>query len=93
MTHWLGSVLANETDPYFQQFNESAPCPAACERQSIPGQRVSQCVPTSGWKAAWEARKGQWEKQLMETKGAIAEQWYGAAEGKPHVHAHAHDEL
>ncbi|BGO95272.1 hypothetical protein NBRC10512_003035 [Rhodotorula toruloides] len=93
MTHWLGSILSNETDPYFQQLNESAPCPAACARQNVLGQRVSQCVPTSGWKAEWQKRRGSWEEKLMETKGAVAEEWYGAAGGNPHVYTHAHDEL
>ncbi|GAA5869549.1 hypothetical protein JCM8547_001520 [Rhodosporidiobolus lusitaniae] len=82
-TLWYGSVLANETDPYFQyQFNESAPCPEVCERATLPGQKVSQCVPTKEWKEAWHGRKGDWEAELMRTKG------------HPHSHVgHGHDEL
>ncbi|GAA6060899.1 hypothetical protein JCM10212_000182 [Sporobolomyces blumeae] len=69
---WFGSVLANETDPHFAHFfDESAPCPGdgACERVTLPGERVSQCLPTTEWTQRWEARKGQWEAEMMRTKG------------------------
>ncbi|GAA5920108.1 hypothetical protein JCM1841_004103 [Sporobolomyces salmonicolor] len=80
-TLWYGSVLANETDPYFSHLNnESAPCPEACERILREGKRVTECVPTAEWTTEWEKRKGQWEKELMESKG--------------HGHVrHTHDEL
>ncbi|CEQ42675.1 SPOSA6832_04514, partial [Sporobolomyces salmonicolor] len=80
-TLWYGSVLANETDPYFSHLNnESALCPEACERILREGKRVTECVPTAEWTTEWEKRKGQWEKKLMESKG--------------HGHVrHTHDEL
>ncbi|BGP19837.1 hypothetical protein JCM10213v2_007968 [Rhodosporidiobolus nylandii] len=82
-TLWYGSILANETDPYFQyQFNETAPCPAECSRELKPGTRVSECVVKEEWRAEWEGRKGTWEREMMQTKG------------HPHAHAgHGHDEL
>ncbi|GAA6036260.1 hypothetical protein JCM8097_006864 [Rhodosporidiobolus ruineniae] len=81
---WYGHVLANETDPYFAyQFNESAPCPEECTRELLPGKRVSECVPRKEWKDAWREREGEWERELMRTKG------HGAA----HPYGHSHDEL
>ena len=89
-TLWYGSILANETDPYFQQLNESATCLAGCTRTLPAGSRVSQCTPTHEWKDAWSKREGRWEAQLMSSKGAVADEWYGhGAHGPPH----SHDEL
>jgi len=68
-TLWLGSVLANETDPYFQQYNETAPCPAECHRVLPAGQRVTTCVPRPEWTEEWKKTEGEWEKELMRTKG------------------------
>ncbi|GAA5990419.1 hypothetical protein JCM10908_007362 [Rhodotorula pacifica] len=93
-THWFGSVLANETDPhFFHQFNESAACPDACTRQHVEGSRVSMCLPDEQWKRDWKAREGEWERQLMETKGAIAEEWYGVTGTGKKVRTRHHDEL
>ena len=96
-THWFGSILANETDPhFFHQFNESAPCPTSCTRQHVEGSRVSMCVPDEQWTRDWKAREGEWERQLMETKGAIAEEWYGVGIGSragEKVRTPGHDEL
>ncbi|GAA5839141.1 hypothetical protein JCM9279_002606 [Rhodotorula babjevae] len=89
-TLWYGSILANETDPYFQQLNESAPCLAGCTRTLPAGSRVSQCTPTHEWKDAWSKREGKWEAQLMSSKGAVADEWYGPG---AHGHPHSHDEL
>ncbi|GAA5827826.1 hypothetical protein JCM11251_007691 [Rhodosporidiobolus azoricus] len=81
-TLWYGSVLANETDPYFfYQFNETAPCPAECSRELVPGKRVKECVPRPEWKAEWKKREGEWERELMRTKG------------HPERAAKGHDEL
>ncbi|GAA5980478.1 hypothetical protein JCM11641_003408 [Rhodosporidiobolus odoratus] len=81
-TMWYGSVLANETDPYFHyQFNESAACPQQCSRELLPGKRVSECVPKKQWKDEWRAHQGEWEEMLMDSKG------------HPHVHHHGHHEL
>jgi hypothetical protein len=78
-TLWLGSVLSNETDPTFaHQFNETAPCPADCQRVTLPGKRVSQCTANPGWRESWEKRRGEWEADLIAEHGA---------------HSHAHDEL
>ncbi|GAA6014473.1 hypothetical protein JCM10207_001619 [Rhodosporidiobolus poonsookiae] len=69
-TLWYGHVLANETDPYFvYQYDETAPCPAECSRELLPGKRVSECVARPEWLADWQSRRGEWEKELMETKG------------------------
>lgn len=93
-THWFGSILANETDPhFFHQFNESAPCPGMCTRQKVAGSRVTMCVPDDEWKSEWKAREGEWEKQLMETKGAIAEEWYGVTGSGRKIRNRGHDEL
>ncbi|GAA5900885.1 hypothetical protein JCM8208_004637, partial [Rhodotorula glutinis] len=89
-TLWYGSILANETDPYFQQLNESAPCLDGCTRTLPAGSRVSQCTPTREWKDAWTRREGRWEEELMGSKGAVAEKWYGPG---AHGHPHSHDEL
>jgi hypothetical protein len=68
-TLWLGSILANETDPYFQQYNETAPCPDECTRELLPGKRVTECVVKPEWKEEWKKTEGDWERELMRTKG------------------------
>ncbi|GAA5878056.1 hypothetical protein JCM16303_002833 [Sporobolomyces ruberrimus] len=70
-TAWYGSILRNETDPYFEHFfNESAPCPhSACERVKEEGSKVSGCQVKGEWREEWEGRKGVWEEEMMRTRG------------------------
>lgn len=91
-THWFGSVLANETDPGFlHQFDEAVECPEGCYRGTVEGSRVSTCLPTEEWVAEWKGREGEWERQLMETRGRIAEDWYGVKANGGGIRSH--DEL
>ncbi|GAA6019924.1 hypothetical protein JCM8202_001755 [Rhodotorula sphaerocarpa] len=91
-THWFGSVLANETDPGFlHQFDEAVQCPEGCYRGTVEGSRVSTCLPTEEWVADWKGREGEWERQLMETRGRIAEDWYGVKANGGGIRSH--DEL
>ncbi|GAA5824239.1 hypothetical protein JCM5353_000362 [Sporobolomyces roseus] len=81
---WYAGILANETDPHFAHFfNESAPCPGdgICERVKKEGDKISQCLPTKQWKDSWESRKGQWEEEMMRSRG------------HPESRAVGHDEL
>ena len=45
----------------------------------------SACLPDEQWTRDWKAREGAWERQLMDTKGAIAGEWYGVGVGSGRV--------
>ncbi|WVQ78651.1 hypothetical protein IAT38_000738 [Cryptococcus sp. DSM 104549] len=45
-TTWIPGVLSEEALATFgHQHNQSAPCPAGCERQQVPGARYPVCAP------------------------------------------------
>ena len=58
------------------------------------GARRSASLPDEQWTRDWKTREGEGEQQLMETKGAIAEEWYGVGVGAGEkVRTRGHDEL